>query len=380
MSSAQTAKQQSILDDDMEPRKDTDGIQPSVELKGPKTAAGTPENKKMQKTGELLGDETEGVNQILPHRHKWAWELYEQGAANNWMPTEIPMTADIQAWKSNDVLTEDERLVIKRCLGFFAGSESLVANNLMTLAKWITDPECRQYMARQMYEECLHNHTIVYICDSLDLDIREVYEAYESIPAIKAKDDFLMETTADLNRSDFDTSTLEGKRELFRAAFTYWIVCEGTFFYSGFAMLLSLSEKIPGIAEQIQYTLRDESLHIKFGSNLLNKLKEQYPEIWSEDFEAELTEQLKKAVDLEIAYAQDVLPRGILGLSAEMFVDYMQFIANRRLEALNMSFRYEKDKNPFPWLAEKVDIRKQKNFFETKVTDYQSEGVLDDDF
>jgi len=338
------------------------------------------DNKPRGKSGKLLGSETEGVNQILPHRNKWAWDLYIKGAANNWMPTEVPMTTDMNNWKSDGVISEDERLVVKRCLGFFAGSESLVSNNLMVLAKYITDPECRQYMARQMYEECLHNHTIVYICDSLDLDIEEVYEAYETIPSIKAKDDFLLTTTTDISANEFNTQTLEGRRELTKAAFIYWIVCEGTFFYSGFAMLLSMAKKIPGIAEQIQYTLRDESLHIQFGTGVINKIREQYPDVWTEAFEDELTVILKKAVDLEIAYAQDVLPRGILGLNSNMFVDYMQFVANRRLENLRMKFRYEKDKNPFPWMAETIDLQKQKNFFETKVTDYQSQSVLDDDF
>lgn len=333
----------------------------------------------MAKTGEIFGEETAGVNQILPHVNSWAWDLYRKGKNNNWNPEEVPMTKDIQNWKS-DALTDDERLIIKRCLGFFAGSESLVGNNLFTLFKYITDPECRQFMARQMYEECLHNDTIVYICDSLDLDINEVYEAYENIPAIKAKDDFLMKVTSDLNRSDFDTNSLEGKIEATKAAFLYYIVCEGTFFYSGFAMLLALSEKIPGIAEQIQYTLRDESIHIEFGTKTLNKIKDQYPEIWTNEFEKELTDLLQEAVKLEIEYAKEVLPTGILGLNADMFVDYMEFIANRRLEGLGMKFRYESNKNPFPWLSETIDLDKQKNFFETKVTEYQNAGALDDDF
>ena len=333
------------------------------------------------KTGNILETETAGVNQILPHKHKWAWDLYEQAIRNNWVPTEVTMQKDVQNWRNvKSDLSEDERLVIKRCLGFFAGSESLVANNLMSLAKFVTDPECRQYMARQMYEECLHNHTIVYICDSLGLDINEVYEAYRNVPSIKEKDDFLMEITTDLNRQGFSTETTEGKRELFNAAFTYWVICEGTFFFSGFAMLLALSDKIPGIAEQIQYTLRDESLHIKFGSTLLTKLKAQYPAVWTKAFEKELTDIMKKAVELEIKYAQDVLPRGILGLNSTMFVDYMQFIANRRLEALDMEFRYESDTNPFPWLSEVIALKKQKNFFETRVTDYQDDSALEDDF
>ena len=145
-------------------------------------------------------------------------------------------------------------------------------------------------------------------------------------------------------------------------------------------MLLSMAEKIPGIAEQIQYTLRDESLHIEFGTKVINKIKEEEPDVWTEEFEQELTETLKQAVELEIEYAKDVIPRGILGLNSDMFIDYMQFIANRRLEVLNMKFRYKSDKNPFPWLSETIDLDKQKNFFETKVTEYQSAGALDDDF
>lgn len=332
------------------------------------------------KTGAILGTETTGVNQILPHKNLWAWTLYKQGKNNNWTPEEIPMIKDVQNWKDNNVITDDEKLLIRRCLGFFAGTESLVGNNLFTLFKYITDPECRQYMSRQMYEECLHNDTVVYICDSLDLDISDVYEAYENVPSIKAKDDFLMGITGQLNSLDVDTSTPEGVREVIKAAFMYWVVCEGTFFFSGFAMLLALSDKIPGISEQIQYTLRDESIHIKFGVSLLNKIREQHADVWTADLDDELTGYLKQAVDLEIQYAKDVLPTGILGLNADMFVDYMQFIANRRLESLGMSFRYESDKNPFPWLSETIDLDKQKNFFESKVTEYQNAGALADDF
>lgn len=333
----------------------------------------------INKTGNILSNNAASVNQILPHVNKWAWDLYKQGKNNNWTPEEIPMVKDIQNWKSSNVLSDDEKLLVKRCLGFFAGSESLVGNNLFTLYEYITDPECRQYMARQMYEECLHNDTVVYICDSLDLDINEVYEAYVTIPSIKAKDDFLMNTTGNLN-NQVDVTTIQGQQELIKGAFTYWIVCEGTFFFSGFAMLLALADKLPGVCEQIQYTLRDESIHIKFGTMLLNKIREQHPDAWTEELDMELVELLKSAVELEIQYARDVLPRGILGLNADMFVDYMQHIANRRLSGVNINYRFPKDNNPFPWLSETIDLQKQKNFFETKVTDYQNSGALDDDF
>lgn len=332
------------------------------------------------KNDKILGADTSGVNQILPHKNKWAWDLYKKGKNNNWTPEEVPMVKDVQNWRDSDMISDDEKLLIKRCLGFFAGTESLVGNNLFTLFKYVTDAECRQFMSRQMYEECLHNDTIVYICDSLDLDVNEVYQAYETIPSIKAKDDFLMSITRVLATNPVDSQSPEGIREIIKAAFIFWVVCEGTFFYSGFAMLLALSEKIPGISEQIQYTLRDESLHIEFGIKLLNTIREQHTDVWDESLDQELTGYLIKAVELEIQYAKDVLPNGILGLNADMFVNYMQFIANRRLTALNMSHRYADTSNPFPWLSETIDLSKQKNFFETKVTEYQNAGALDDDF
>jgi ribonucleoside-diphosphate reductase beta chain len=332
----------------------------------------------MKKDGKILGNKKESVNQILPHVHKWAWDLYKTGENNNWNPEEIPMHVDAANWRSGKI-TEDEKLVIKRTLGFFAGSESLVGNNLVSLFRHITDPECRQYMSRQIWEECLHNDTIVYICDSLGLDIHEVYEAYSTIPAIKAKDEFLMNVTKNLN-IEADVSTVEGVREIIKAAFLYWIICEGTFFFSGFAMLLAMKQKIPGIGEEIEYTLRDESNHIKFGTMLINKIKEQNPLAWTEEFESELTEYIKVAAKLEIAYAHDVLPRGVLGLKAESFIDYINYIGNRRLEGVNMKYRFPESGNPFDFLSETQDLKKMKNFFESKVQSYQSSGALEDDF
>tara|TARA_B110000305_G_scaffold229532_1_gene280605 strand:- start:194 stop:1210 length:1017 start_codon:yes stop_codon:yes gene_type:complete len=335
-----------------------------------------------EKTGELLGKNIAGVNRILPHKHKFAWDLFLKSCANNWMPTEISMQSDIKQWKNNEI-TDDEKLLVKRCLGFFAGSESLVGNNLLLSAfKYVTDAECRQYILRQAFEESLHNLTVVYICDSLDLDIDEVFTAYETIPSIKAKDDFLMSITNDITRQDFNPHSNEGKQEILRNFLTYWVVCEGTFFFSGFAMLLALGRqnKLQGVSDQIKYTLRDESSHISFGIYLINTLIEQNPSIWTKSIQKEFVEHIKKAVELEIAYAHDVLPTGILGLNAEMFVDYMHYIGNRRLEAIGLDYRFPSDHNPFPWLGEVVDVQAMGNFFERRVREYQQSGSLEDDF
>lgn len=333
------------------------------------------------KPNELLNENIAGVNQIFPQHNLWAWELYMAAIKNNWLPTEIGMQKDIEHWRSKTI-SEDEKFVIKRCLGFFAGSESLVGNNLLlNIFKYVTDPECRSYIGRQNYEEGLHNLTIIYICQSLGLDKNEIYEAYKNIPSIKAKDDFLMNITSDISRNDFSTKSIEGKRELLRNIITYYIVCEGIFFYSGFAMLLSFKRqnKFPGISEQIQYTLRDESLHIKFGTELINHIRLQYPKVWTKEFEKDTLSHIDKAVELEVQYAHDVLPRGILGLSASMFIDYMGYIAKRRLDSLGLpSDKYTKHRNPFPWMSEVIDLPKNKNFFETRVTEYQVGGLKDD--
>ena len=335
----------------------------------------------MKKNKQIISDKVSVVNQILPHVNKWAWDLFIDGAANNWMPTEISMSKDIEQWKSN-LLSEDEKTVVKRCLGFFAGSESLVANNLLlSIFKFVTDPECRQYILRQAYEESLHNLTVVYVCDSLNLDIDEVYQAYNSIPSIKAKDEFLMNITTDINRPDFNINTIEGKREFLRNIITYYIICEGIFFFSGFAMLLSFNRqnKLPGTGEQIQYTLRDESLHIKFGTELINRIREDNPKVWTKAFEKETLAHIEMAMELELAYARDVLPTGILGLNSDMFIDYVQFIADRRLTNLGLPSPFGDAQNPFPWMSEIIDLEKCKNFFETRVTEY-SVGTLVDDF
>lgn len=360
---------------------------------------------------KILSGNLTTINQILPHKNKWAWDLYRRGVANNWVPDEISMSRDIEQWRSRTVLSEDERLLVRRCLGFFAGAESLVANNLLlSIYRHISDAECRQYLGRQLFEENLHNHTVVYICDSLNLDISEVYEAYVSIPSIKAKDDFLLAVTTDIASSAFQFFDYpeEGPREddddiipspaahrqylamratrcrqdILRNLISYYIICEGIFFYAGFSMLLSFGRqnKLPGISEQIYYTLRDEATHLEFGAQLINTITQQEPQIWTTEFKAETLKHIKTATDLEINYARDVLPNGILGLNSEMFVGYMQYIANLRCDSIGLSRLFKDTRSPFPWLAEMVESRKHKNFFETRVTEYQAGGGLRDDF
>jgi ribonucleoside-diphosphate reductase beta chain len=335
----------------------------------------------MNRTG-ILNNNVNDPNQILPMRYKWAREHYKKGINNNWTPEEVPMMGDIELWKKSEALgglSEDERRMILWNLGFFSTAESLTANNIvLSVYKHITNPECRQYMLRQAFEEALHTDMFIYICDSLGLQPDEIYNMYETIPDIKAKDDFVIEMTKSIMDPNFKTDTPEGVQKLLHDMVGYWVIMEGIFFYTGFAMMLNLMRhnKMTGVGEQFQYTLRDESVHLAFGADLINTVVSENQEVWTAEFKQGLVDKIKKAVDLEAAYAKDCLPRGILGMNAEALRQYVEYIADRRLERIGLPAQYG-TANPFPWMSEIMDLKKEKNFFETRVTEYQTTGALE---
>jgi ribonucleoside-diphosphate reductase beta chain len=325
----------------------------------------------------LINCNTVDVNQLMPLKYKWAWEHYLNGCANNWLPTEVPMSRDIELWKSNS-LTPDERLVIKRNLGFFSTAESLVGNNIvLAIFKHITNPECRQYLLRQAFEEAVHTHTFHYIVESLNLDQGEIFNMYNEINSIHKKDAFEMKLTAALCDPNFSTDSTEGVQKFLENLIGFYVIMEGIFFYSGFVMILSFhrQNRMTGIGEQFQYILRDESIHLNFGIDLINTIKEENPDVWTPDFQEHILDLIREAVELEYSYAVDCLPRGILGLSAPQFRSYVQYIADRRLERIGLKSLYGSS-NPFPWMSETIDLQKEKNFFETRVTEYQTAGNL----
>ncbi|MCA9174262.1 MAG: ribonucleotide-diphosphate reductase subunit beta [Planctomycetales bacterium] len=318
------------------------------------------------------------VNQLMPLKYHWAWEHYLNGCANNWLPSEVPMHKDIEIWRSNR-LSDDERKVIMRNLGFFATAESLVGNNLvLAIFKHVTNAECRQYLLRQAFEEAVHTHTFLYIVESLGLSEGEVFNMYHEVPAIARKDALEMELTREVLEEGFTTESYEGAQAFLRNLIGYYLIMEGIFFYTGFVMVLSFHNRnmMTGIGQQFQYILRDETIHLNFGIDLINGIKQENPELWTPEFQQQVLSRVFEAVELEVAYARDVLPNGILGLNADMFREYVQFIADRRLERIGLPAQFHSS-NPFPWMSETMDLSKEKNFFETKVIEYQSGQQLD---
>ncbi len=319
------------------------------------------------------------LNQLVPFKYKWAWQKYLDACANHWMPNEINMSADIALWKDPNGLTEDERLIIKRNLGFFSTADSLVANNLvLAVYRHITNPECRQYLLRQAFEEALHTHAYQHVIESLGMDEAEVFNMYREVPSVARKAAWSIPYTRSLCDPDFQTGTPENDQRLLRDLIAFYVVFEGIFFYVGFTQVLSMGRrnKMTGTAEQFQYILRDESMHMNFGIDVINQIKIENPQIWTDAFKQEVIDMVKSGVDLEYDYAVDTMPRGILSMNADMFKEYLQFIANRRLVQIGLPQQYPGATNPFPWMSEIMDLKKEKNFFETRVTEYQTGGTL----
>ncbi len=321
------------------------------------------------------------LNQLVPFKYNWAWEKYLTGCANHWMPQEINMTADLALWRNPDGLSDDERRLVKRNLGFFSTADSLVANNIvLAVYRHITNPECRQYLLRQAFEEALHTHAYQYIIESLGLDEAEVFNMYREIPSIHDKAAFELQFTEELADPNFHTGTPATDQRLLRNLIGFYVIMEGIFFYVGFVQMLSLGRrnKMVGAAEQFQYILRDESQHANFGIDVINTIRAENPHLWTPAFQKEISDLMREAVELETKYATDTMPRGVLGLNSNMFSEYLRFIANRRASQIGLEEIYSASdaSNPFPWMSEMLDLNKERNFFETRVIEYQTGGAL----
>ncbi len=333
----------------------------------------------VKKEGGIINNSKTDPNKILPLRYPWAREHYINGIANNWTPEEIGMQQDVEQWRSMDALSDSERRLILWNLGFFATAESLTANNLvLAVYRHVTNPECRQYLLRQAYEEAVHTDTFIYCCDSLGLDPDYIYTMYQTIDSIRAKDEFVVKLTEAIFDPQFTTDGVANVRRFLHDLVGYYVIMEGIFFYAGFAMMLALKRqnKMIGIGQQFEYIMRDESVHLAFGCDLINTIKTENPAVWTPEFQEELVGLIKQAVVLEQQYARDAAPQGLLGINAQQFSAYVEYIADRRLERIGLPKVYMTE-NPFPWMSQSTDLQKEKNFFETRVTEYQSAGSLE---
>ncbi len=324
----------------------------------------------------INGRDTEAFN-LLPLKYSWAYDLYGTMKANHWEPEDIQMQKDIEQWQGSE-LSDSERWIIRMGIGYFSAAEGIVGDNILhVIREKVTAPELKLVLGRHAHEENIHADSLLYMISSLGINPHECEAMFEQIPTIKAKNEFVTGVSRSLRR-DMDLTLVENKKAFAKNIFLFGQCMEGTQFYGLFGMILSLyrQNKFPGIGQMFRYTLRDESNHIELLRNLFMDLVSENMEIWTPEFKEELADTMREAVRLEKDFINDCLPISQVGLNSAEFCQYIDYIADRRLEGVGLNPITPGVTNPFPWLAETMDIKKEANFFEQRVTEYQKSSVL----
>ena len=314
---------------------------------------------------------------LLPLRYQWAYDLYKIMKANHWEPEDIQMQKDVEQWRSREI-TQNERWIIMMGIGYFSAAEGIVGDNIQHVVReLVTAPELKLVLGRHAHEENIHADSLLYMISSLGINPHECEAMFEQIPTIVKKNEWVTRHSHALRR-DLDLTDPANKRLLAKNIFVFGQCMEGTQFYGLFGMVLSLyrQNKVPGIGQMFRYTLRDESNHIEVFRNLFMDLIDENSEIWTAEFREELVETMRQGVALEKEFIRDCLPTSAVGLSAAEFEQYIDYIADRRLLDCGLPQLNPGVQNPLPWLAEMMDIKKETNFFEGKVTDYQKGAGL----
>ncbi|MEO6847634.1 MAG: ribonucleotide-diphosphate reductase subunit beta [Chthoniobacterales bacterium] len=321
---------------------------------------------------------------ILPLKYQWAYDLYKTMKANHWEPEDVPMQKDCEQWRDASI-PDIERWIIKMGIGYFSAAEGIVGDNIINVVRsMVTAPELKLVLGRHAHEENIHADSLVYMISSLGINPHECEAMFEDVATIKRKTDFVVSNSRALRR-DMDLTKTENKQALAKNIFLFGQCMEGTQFYGLFGMILALyrQNKFPGIGQMFRYTLRDESNHIEVFRNLFMDLIEENQDIWTAEFRQDLRATMAEAVRLEKDFICDCLPINAVGLTSGEFEQYIDYIGDRRLVGMGLDPLNASVSNPLPWLAEMMDIKKEQNFFEGRVTEYQKasslEHVSDDD-
>ncbi|MGE5426206.1 MAG: ribonucleotide-diphosphate reductase subunit beta [Bacillota bacterium] len=317
----------------------------------------------------ILGRPLNEDMQLRPIRYQWAYDLYNQAIANTWFPHEIALGEDLEDFKK---MSADERHAVSFLMSFFNPAELIVNRSLaLGVYPYLKAPEAHLYLAKQMWEEANHSTAFEYVLETFPLDREEIFQRHRGTESIRAKEDYITKYTQRMTES-LDIDSFEGKKDFVRNLIAYNIVMEGIWFYSGFMVALSFRQKsqLKNFASMIDWVVRDESLHLKFGINLILTILEENPELATPDFAEEIKKMVVEAVEMEVSYNNDMFPRGILGLNADYVNKYVRYVADRRLEELGFKPHYN-ESNPAQWMATETDTLQLVNFFETQNTSYE---------
>ncbi len=318
----------------------------------------------------LIGKAAPEDTSLHPIKYKWAYDLYMQAVRNTWFPHEITLKEDLDDWAR---MTEDERHAVEFLLAFFNPAELIVNRSLaLGVYPYIKSAECHLYLAKQMWEEANHCVAFEYVLETFPVDRQKVFSHHLNVPSMKAKEDYINHYMRRMTESSLDVETIEGKKDFIRNLVATNIVAEGVWFYSGFMVALSFRQRkqLRNFGSMINWVLRDESLHLKFGMNLIQTILEENQELLTADFADDIRNIIIEGVDREVDYNKDLFPTGILGLNADYVNQYVKYVADRRLEELGFT-KYYNVTNPAKWMSTATDVYELVNFFEAQNTSYE---------
>lgn len=322
----------------------------------------------------ILGTGIQDGLLLKPVKYSWAYDLYNQAVANTWFPNEIQLGQDLADWKK---MSDEERHAVTFLMSYFNPNELLVNKALaFGVYPYVNAAECHLYLAKQMWEEANHCMTFEYILETFPIDRDEAYAGHVDNPNMVRKEAFETKYIKRMTEETLDITTTEGKRDFVRNLIAYNIILEGIWFYSGFMVALSFRQRnlLRNFASLIDWIVRDESLHLKFGINLILTVLEENEDLQTEEFAAEIKQMILDGVEMEEQYNRDLLPNGILGLNADYINQYVKYLADRRLEELGFGAHYNVS-NPAKWMAAANDTLELINFFETQNTKYEVNGA-----
>lgn len=318
----------------------------------------------------LLGKASPDDYNLSPSEYPWAYDLYNQAVRNTWFPHEIALKEDLEDWAK---MTDDERHAVEFLVAFFNPAELIVNRSIaLGIYPYLKSAECHLYLAKQMWEEANHCIAFEYVLQTFPLDREKVFQLHTTVPAMTAKEAYINRYMKRMTEDALDITSDDGKRDFVRNLVATNIVMEGVWFYSGFMVALSFRQRnqLRNLGSMINWVLRDESLHLKFGINLIHNILEENPGLVTPEFAEEIRNIVIEGVNLETAFNQDLFPRGILGLNAEYVNQYVQYVADRRLTELGLEKHYNAT-NPAKWMSTATDVFELVNFFESQNTNYE---------
>lgn len=307
---------------------------------------------------------------LHPIRYKWAYDLYNQAVRNTWFPHEITLKEDLDDFAK---MTDDERHAVKFLMAFFNPAELIVNRSLaLGVYPYIKSPECHLYLAKQMWEEANHCVAFEYVLETFPFDREKIFDIHLHVPSMQAKEAYINKYMKRMTEDTLNIESVEGKKDFIRNLVATNIVMEGIWFYSGFMVALSFRQrnKLRNFGSMINWVIRDESLHLQFGINLIHNILEENNELLTEEFAEEIRNIVVEGVNLETSYNKDLFPNGILGLNADYVNQYVQYVADRRLEELGLA-KYYNSTNPAKWMSAATDVFELVNFFEAQNTSYE---------